>query len=299
MTTNEEKRQTLSVLLDMATRYGMEPAAFEATVRATCSPTGKDSRPLTREEFAAFLLVAKQYGLNPLTKEIYAYPRRDGGIVPVVSVDGWINLINSHPQCDGWETIENHDEKGGLVSVTTIMHRKDRKVPTTKTEYLAECVRDTIPWKMKHRMLGHKSLIQCGRQAFGFAGIQDDDEARDTIANEAQADRVRPPAPPPMVAAGNAALAIEHKTPMMVINGVPLESAGTVDVDRGDEVIWTETEVVTAEWPKTVAEAIAAHHAAEAPAEPASAPAPVAPPKPLRPPPPPPRPATPPLNAGG
>jgi len=289
----EEKKPTLSVLFDMATKYGMEPAAFEETVRATCSPTGKDARALSRAEFAAFLLVAKEYGLNPLTKEIYAYPRKDGGIAPVVSVDGWINLINSHPQCDGWDTIENHDEKGNLISVTTKMFRKDRAHPTVKTEYLAECVRDTIPWKMKHRMLGHKSLIQTGRQAFGFAGIYDEDTARDIIENDSAAERIRPPAPPV-----RAPLAIENKPsipmdqvaldkdgrPMVAINGSPLVEAAPVE---GEAVVWDES----GEQTEAVAEA-----PAEAPAAVADAPPATAATKPLRAPPPPPRPAAPALK---
>jgi hypothetical protein len=31
-------------------------------------------------------------------------------------------------------------------------------------------------------MLRHKAMIQCARYAFGFSGIQDEDEANDTIA---------------------------------------------------------------------------------------------------------------------
>ena len=44
------------------------------------------------------------------------------------------------------------------------------------TEYYSECVRSTDPWKMKHRMLRHKALIQAARYAFGFSGIYDEDE---------------------------------------------------------------------------------------------------------------------------
>ena len=190
-----------SVLVDVAHSYGMEPAAFEATVRATCSPTGRDAKPLTREEFAAFLLVAKNYSLNPLLKEIYPYPKKGGGIIPVVAVDGWLNLINSHPKCDGFDLEAGYNAKGDLDSFTCRMYRKDRTHPTIVTEYLSECRRDTEPWKMKHRMLRHKALIQCARYAFGFAGIYDEDEG-ELIAEAverpaAPAKRIPPPAPKP------------------------------------------------------------------------------------------------------
>jgi phage recombination protein Bet len=172
-----------SVTVFMAEKYGMDPDAFELTVRETCSPTGRDARALSKPEFAAFLLVAKEYGLNPLTKEIYAFPNKSGGIVPVVSVDGWINLINSHPQCDGWDFEETHAD-GKLISTTCKMFRKDRSRPVVVTEYLDECWRDTGPWKMKHRMLRHKALIQAGRYAFGFAGIFDEDEAERIVMRD-------------------------------------------------------------------------------------------------------------------
>jgi phage recombination protein Bet len=233
-----ERPQTRSVLMDMASRYGMEPAAFEATVRATCTPANT-----SREEFAAFLLVAKEYNLNPLTKEIYAFPKRGGGIVPIVSVDGWTSLVNSHGACDGFEFDMEHDDKGELVSCTCRMFRKDRSRPVTVTEYLSECVRPTDPWKMKHRMLRHKAMIQAARYAFGFSGIYDEDEAaKIEDVRESAPLRVVPPPPPPP--------AIEHKpapaappapppaaeaeivTPEDVLSEVDekLAAAGTADV---------------------------------------------------------------------
>lgn len=190
-----ETRQPRSVLVDMATRYGMEPAAFEATVRATCMKPDKNGRVPSREEFAAFLLVAKEYKLNPLTKEIYAYAAKGGGIVPIVSIDGWVNLINSHPALDGIEFVVDHDDKGALVSSTCRIYRKDRSRPIEVTEYLSECKRPTEPWQMQHRMLRHKSLIQCSRYAFGFSGIYDEDDGA-KIADMREVNPQERPAPP-------------------------------------------------------------------------------------------------------
>ncbi len=175
--------QRRSITADMAEKFGMETSAFESTIKATIFD-GKG----TREQFAAFLLVAKQYDLNPLTKEIYAFPSR-GGIIPVVSIDGWVKLINSHPMMDGMEFTDNHDADVALVSVTCSLWRKDRSRPVVVTEYLSECFRPTDAWKMKHRMLRHKTLIQCARYAFGFAGIYDPDEGERILI----AQRLSPP----------------------------------------------------------------------------------------------------------
>lgn len=187
-----------SVLVDMSKRYGMEPAAFEATVRATCMRPDKNGKVPSREEFAAFLLVAKEYTLNPLTKEIYAFAAKGGGIVPIVSLDGWVNLINSHGKLDGIEFSMEHNDKGILISCTCRIYRKDRSKPIEVTEYLAECKRDTDPWKMQHRMLRHKALIQCARYAFGFSGIYDEDEGEKIASAGPAMQRVAaPPAPKP------------------------------------------------------------------------------------------------------
>lgn len=184
--------ERLSLIADMARRYSMEPKAFADTLRATVIPS-----KATNEEFAAFLMVAREYGLNPIIKEIYAYPKQGGGIQPIVSVDGWANLINSHPQCDGIEFDDVVDENDNLRSVTCRIYRKDRSRPTTATEYMVECKQGTTTWqKWPRRMLRHKALIQAARYAFGFAGIVDPDEAeRFTVTPQQQ--RVSPPSPPP------------------------------------------------------------------------------------------------------
>lgn len=175
------------MLLDgMAAKYGLAPAEFSATVRATCGMPNASA-----EEFAAFVSVCREYGLNPITREIYAFPKKGGGLIPVVSIDGWIHLINDHPAADGFE-FDVHEPNGELVAITCRMFRKDRSHPVEVTEYLAECIRPSDPWKMKHRMLRHKALIQAARYAFGFSGIYDEDEAE----RFAQIRDVTPPAPP-------------------------------------------------------------------------------------------------------
>lgn len=179
-----------SVTMDMAERFGMEPAAFEATLRATVVPAN-----CSREQFAAFLLVARVHGLNPLTKEIFAFPA-NGGIQPIVSIDGWMKLMNSHPEMDGLE-FQDHIEEGKLVAVTARVYRKDRSRPVEVTEYLAECQRGTPTWKQwPSRMLRHKATIQAARYAFGFAGIMEPDEY-ERMVTVTEAVTINTDAPPP------------------------------------------------------------------------------------------------------
>ena len=123
-------------------------------------------------QMTALLIVAQQYGLSPWTKEIYAFPDKNNGIVPVVGVDGWSRIINSHPQFDGIDFEQDAE------SCTCVIYRKDRKHPIKVTEWMSECKRGTGPWQSHpRRMLRHKAMIQCARLAFGYGGIYDQDEA--------------------------------------------------------------------------------------------------------------------------
>lgn len=168
-----------SVIQDMANRFGMDKRAFEATIKQTCMPAKVE---VTTEQFVAFLLVAKQYNLNPITKEIFAFPARNGGIQPVVGVDGWCNIINSRPELNGIEFEDRLDDKGKLTAITCRIYRKDRAKPVETTEYMSECAQKKDTWeKWPARMLRHKALIQCARYAFGFSGLVDPDEAERAI----------------------------------------------------------------------------------------------------------------------
>jgi len=163
--TKPENRQSL--LVSMASKYQMDPDVFKNTIKATVMPAGA-----TNEQMAAFLLVANHYDLNPITKEIYAFPAKGGGVTPVVGIDGWVNLAQRHAQFDGVDFAYGDD------SVTCRVYRKDRSHPIVVTEFMDECRRNTDPWKTHpKRMLRHKALIQAIRYAFGFAGIKDEDDA--------------------------------------------------------------------------------------------------------------------------
>jgi phage recombination protein Bet len=177
-----EPANGLSIIGSMAQQYGMDKRAFEATLRATVMPQNASN-----EQAAAFLLVAKEHHLNPFTREIFAFPTQGGGIQPVVSVDGWMKLINSHPDFDGMDFVD-HLDNGTLMSITCRMYRKGRAHPVEVTEYMSECKRETPTWKRwPARMLRHKSAIQASRYAFGFAGILEPDEAERVVVAQADA----------------------------------------------------------------------------------------------------------------
>lgn len=154
----------------MAARLKISAAGLKSTLMNTVFAECK-----TEEQFMALIVVSNEFGLNPLTKEIYAFPAKGGGIVPMVSVDGWIRLMNEHPAFDGIEFNYHDDAKGDTQAVEAIIYRKDRTRPVKVIEYMAECKGNTIPWqKSPRRMLRHRALIQGVRVAFGFSGIAAD-----------------------------------------------------------------------------------------------------------------------------
>ena len=174
----------VSLIAKFAGKYGVESEKMLTTLKATAFKV-KNGEPVTNEQMMALLIVADQYGLNPFTKEIYAYPDK-GGIVPVVGVDGWSRIMNEHPDMDGIEfryseeTVQ-HKGKTCHVWVEAIIYRKGRSHPVVVRERFEEVLKTAnfpTPWDTHpSRMHRHKALIQCARVAFGFTGIVDEDEA--------------------------------------------------------------------------------------------------------------------------
>ena len=181
-----ELTNKLAARLDM----GSNGAELFNTLKATAF-----KGQVTDAQMTALLIVANQYQLNPWTKEIYAFPDKQNGIVPVVGVDGWSRIINDNPQFDGMDfrrsdsmVTMNGAKSAAPEWMECIIYRKDRAHPTVVREYLDEVYRAPFkksdgyqidgPWQTHpKRFLRHKAMIQCSRIAFGYTGIYDQDEA--------------------------------------------------------------------------------------------------------------------------
>lgn len=167
----EEAKARPTAIQAMAARFNMSTARLQETLRQTVFRDANDA------EFASLVVVANEYKLNPLLKEIFAFKAKGGGIIPYVSVDGWIRIINEHPQFDGIEFNDIYGDGGDLDAIECVIWRKDRTRPIKVVEYMDECRRDTEPWrKSPKRFLRHRALMQGGRVAFGFSGIGADDD---------------------------------------------------------------------------------------------------------------------------
>jgi len=182
-----------SALNLMASRLNLDPVKLTEALKKTVFAKATD------EELLALVAVSNEYGLNPFLKEIYAFPAKGGGIVPIVSVDGWNKMLIRQPAFDGIKFTFGYTEDGKLDSCTAIIFIKDRSHPVEITEYFDECKRNTDPWNnMPRRMLRNRTLCQASRVAFGFSGIHNDDEAQSFI--DVSSSPVPSEPPPKMIA---------------------------------------------------------------------------------------------------
>jgi len=176
------KRDT-SMLVSLSERWGVESEKLIPITKATIFKA--DAGKVSDAELTAFLMVCARYNLNPFLRQIHAfYDDRRKAVVPIVGVDGWVDLVGREKRYEGMEFQEHSDANTGkLLAYTCRLYISGMRVPLEVTERLTECFRDTDPWRrMPHRMLRHKSLIQAARYGFGFSGIYDEDEGKDIVA---------------------------------------------------------------------------------------------------------------------
>ena len=168
-----------SALNLMAGRLNCDPSKLLNTLKATVFSKATD------EEVMALVLVANEYGLNPLLKELYAFPAKGGGIIPIVSVDGWNKMLLRQDSFDGINFAFEEDERRQPITCTATVYVKGRSHPVVVTEYFTECYRKTDNWEnMPHRMLRNRTLCQAARMAFGFSGVSHEEEVSTAVEIE-------------------------------------------------------------------------------------------------------------------
>jgi hypothetical protein len=170
----------LSLAASIAADYGMEVQPFIAAVKGVVfPPADRNGNAPTEAQLVAYLSVCKRYGLDPFVKQLWPFPQKSGGFVPVASYDGWLYILNQQDQYDGDEYEEVFDDKGNLIAGVIRIFRKDRTRPITKKCFLSEWKRNTEPWNNQpHHMLELRTRSQGARLAFNISGIIDEDEAQ-------------------------------------------------------------------------------------------------------------------------
>jgi phage recombination protein Bet len=176
-------KQRLSEM--MASDLGMDDQEFRNVIKHTVMP----SPNVTNEHITAFLVLANQFGMNPFSDQIHAFPNKGGGVKLIVGYDGFVEVANRNHNYEGFELFEDFNDKDELVRVGCQIFRSDRKHNPIIWEYMDECKRNTDPWKQfPKRMLRNKAVMQAVRAAFGSASLIDKDEARDMGYDQSKGD---------------------------------------------------------------------------------------------------------------
>ena len=170
----------------------VEPDVLKKTLKATVFRVKENDkmREASDEEFMSLMVIANTYKLNPIIKELYAFPQKGGGIVPIVSTDGWTRLMTTHKEyrCHSFRYAEKivtmKNAKPCPEWCEIDIEKKDGSHVVIR-EYLDEVFRDlsyVSAWQTHtKRFLRHKTKIQGAREAFGFSGIYEEDEAERII----------------------------------------------------------------------------------------------------------------------
>lgn len=154
---------------------------FYSIIKVQCFK-GKDP---SHAQLSSFLVLASTYRLNPLLKEIYAFPS-NGGIQPIISIDGWLKIAHSNGTLRGIKHEVIFDKDGKPTAVKCVLSIKDWDFPVETIELMSENKRDTPTWKQYPlRMLKHRATAQAIRMAFNVNAMLDDEY-------EAMSDKQRP-----------------------------------------------------------------------------------------------------------
>ena len=120
----------------------------------------------------SFLKAIHEFDLDPFNGEIiFIHSHKESKSVwPFITIEGWIKLINQHPQFCAIEfNFPIQENQINHKWIECAIYRKDRIKPITIREYLAEVITEQAGWKDRpNRMLRHRALAQCAKLAFGI-----------------------------------------------------------------------------------------------------------------------------------
>jgi len=152
----------LQAVSNIATRLQLEEAELALWL--------EDYACLSPRVLLYFIHQIRKYRLDPLSDEIILLKNSDRQYQTLITIDGWMKLINQDPQFAGITCKESTElEEGIPLWMECSIYRHDRILPITVKEYYAEIKTEHPLWKtMPRRMLRHRSIQQCARLAFGI-----------------------------------------------------------------------------------------------------------------------------------
>lgn len=127
----------------------------------------KGQSPLTDEELFVGVSMIAKYELDPTAKEIYVTRNKDGRLMTIIGIDGFVKILCRTEGYDGFEQYDDFgpDKGKSIRSITTTIWHKDRSRPTSYTAYADEYSRvgGFVSKAMPTHMLRLFSLRHCIR----------------------------------------------------------------------------------------------------------------------------------------
>ncbi len=170
-----------SVIIRLAQQWQIEPVKLWDKLQTTVFKPDRDGKPFTQDDVWLVLMMAEQYNLNVLRREIYAFRSYDGSIKAIVSIDGWKAIMLRQKDFDGYEITYSDNlikAKCGEVPewAEATIWKKNCSHPIRERVYFKEVFVDrSLVWNKSPRlMLHHRALIQAIRFAFPISGIADE-----------------------------------------------------------------------------------------------------------------------------
>lgn len=217
-------RRALDIL---AEHLGIDPKAMIEVIKANCF-RAVDPKLVTNEQLAAFCSVAAEMKLNPLIPGmLYAYPTKNGGIMPMIGPDAVYMLLSKRDDVEGHEVVLENDKDGTLVAATATIYLRGKR-PVVKRVYLHEWQVKTNPnWTTRPaHMLEIRAIKQAARMVIHGLPL-DEEEVRIVEAQSL-------PASPTADAEGSRSAALARQFTRQIEGAVPTAPQGPVEA-RAEE----------------------------------------------------------------
>lgn len=199
----------------LSVALGIEPGMMIETIKKQCFP-GMNPDNVSDAQLAAFISVANNLGLNPLIPGfLYAYPSKNGGLVPVMGPDGVFKKLDEHVDSGklaGYEcVVYPEDMTQPPTHAVAKIFRPNNDHPSTYTAIFKEwSVASNPNWASRPRhMLFVRALKQCARQVIHGLPFDEDERRIAEMIDVTPHDQPKRDAAPPPVSGVAAALASE------------------------------------------------------------------------------------------
>lgn len=172
----EERRR--SVIMEAASIL-MVPPNKVLTLLRNVWKVSKGQPEFTDEELFTGLSLIGRYHLDPIAKEVYVTRDKNGRLLNIVGIDGWIKILDRTDHYDGLEQVY-HEEKGEVVWLETRIYSTKRTRPTVYRAFMREyrALSGFVAEKAPIHMLGIFSLRHAARRFVPLGGhVVTEDEA--------------------------------------------------------------------------------------------------------------------------